>query len=88
MQVNIKNLEKLACLSLTKTQEDKIAKSIEGVIDMINTLPDVSEQNTSTDVLPATKFRPENSGVEFVPHLGVNIDEQGYFLAPKVIKKD
>ena len=88
--VDIKNLEKLACLKLNAEQEEKIKKSITDVMGLISSVEavEVSIADSKVDVPEYNMRKAERfEGKKDELRLG-NMTEDGYFLAPKVIKKD
>lgn len=90
MKVDIGNLEKLACLSLTNEQKEKVSQSIDGVVSMFDSIltQEVNLNQSNNNPNYQTKFRPENASLSFEITKGVNLVDDKYFLAPKVIKKD
>lgn len=88
--IDVEKLERLACLHLTDTQKEKVSVSIDGVVKMfdniLNQKVDSNSQNTNEEY--ETRFRPENTGVQFDVTKGINLVDSEYFVAPKVIKKD
>lgn len=88
--IDVEKLERLACLHLTDTQKEKVSESIDGVVKMFDNIlnQEVNSNNQSTHESYQTRFRPENTGVQFNVTKGLNLVDGEYFVAPKVIKKD
>lgn len=87
--VDIKKLEKLSCLSLSEDAKEKVATSIDGVMNMIQEI-----EKMDMPVLKSNDYRKTDLSVDATEKLysrekevqGVHL-EDSMFLAPKVIKK-
>ena len=84
--MDISKLEALSCLRLDIKNKEEISKSLDEVVQSLQGVISIkvdeqfSEQNKPT-VFREQEFLAPNTS-------GLNITEEGYFLAPKVIKKD
>lgn len=85
MKFNIEQLEKLACLKLDEKQKENIADSIHDIIGMLKSIENENVNNDTLAVDKSTPFREE----KFISPSkeGLNMTAEGYFLAPKTIKK-
>lgn len=89
--VNLKKLEALSCLKLDESKEQSMLQGIEGVVDMLHSIdqitvasiPDNNDNPTqlANDVVDSTYLFNKNEQSQ-----SVNIQD-GLFLAPKVISK-
>lgn len=89
MDVDIKKLEKLSCLALKEEDKSAVQKSLEGVFEMMEELEALQIPSTNPIAVKETIYRTENlqnivSRKESIEGLH---QEEGFFLAPKVIKK-
>lgn len=86
MKFNIEQLEKLACLKLSKEQKQHISSSVEDIIGMLKSVEGESVENIESFKTTKTPFREQSFNSPSKE--GLNITNEGYFLAPKTIKKD
>lgn len=84
--MNINKLEALACLRFDKTKTKELSTSIDEVVTSLQEIIKVEINEQNDNPVNNTVFRNE----KYVPSekQGLNITDDGYFLAPKVIKKD
>lgn len=84
--MDISKLEALACLRLDPTSKEDIAKSLDEVVQSLQGVTKIDVESQPQEKTNPTVFREQ----EFMkPKVsGLNLTEEGYFLAPKVIKKD
>lgn len=85
MSDKLKNLEKLGCLSLTNEQREKIYASIQDTFQLLKSVENIQAEEYQLSSNGTTPFR--NSEFTSPDKNGLNI-EDGYFLAPKTVKKD
>lgn len=89
MDVDIKKLEKLSCLALKEEDKKSVQKSLEGVFEMMKELEALEIPSINPTATEETVYRTEHlqnlvSRKEEIKGLH---QEEGFFLAPKVIKK-
>lgn len=88
--IDLKKLEELSCLHLPEDKEDSMLKSIQGVVDMLNEIEQVNVNSNQENFNNPTNLAEDQVNDNFSfekskPNLSVNIQD-GFFLAPKVIK--
>lgn len=81
--MDITKLEKLSCLHLNEKDIAAMQESLQGVFDMMSSLHDVLE-NPIDETVQTTLFVDKRQNEKF----STTQLEEGFFLAPKVIKKD
>lgn len=86
MKFNIEQLEKLACLKLNNEQKEHISSSVEDIIGMLKSVEEESVENIDSIKPTKTPFREQHFNSPSKE--GLNVTNEGYFLAPKTIKKD
>lgn len=89
--VDIKKLEQLSCLKIQEKDKEKIIQSLTGIFDMMHALDSVEIGNIKEQKKEITHLAEDTLTKEFIfskeeEVQGLHI-EDGYFLAPKVIKK-
>ena len=88
--MDISKLEALACLKLDPLIKDEVASSLNEVVKNLQEVTHIKIENKienqKEDVVAETVFRKQEFSNPEIN--GLNITEDGYFLAPKVIKKD
>lgn len=84
--MDISKLEALACLKLDPLIKDEVASSLNEVVKNLQEVTHINIENQKEDVVAQTVFRKQEFSNPEIN--GLNITEDGYFLAPKVIKKD
>lgn len=89
MDVDIKKLEKLSCLALKEEDKSSVQKSLEGVFDMMKELEALETPSITSTSVEETVYRTENlqNLVNRKEEIEGLHQEEGFFLAPKVIKK-
>lgn len=84
--MDISKLEALSCLRLNPESKEEISKSLDEVVQSLQGVISINVDEQNQDKNKPTVFREQ---VFVAPNTsGLNITEEGYFLAPKVIKKD
>jgi aspartyl/glutamyl-tRNA(Asn/Gln) amidotransferase C subunit len=90
--MDITKLEKLSCLKIEEVNKESLEKSLHGIFDMMKSLEEVVIPKTTQLInyeitsLVEDKINFTNLVDKAQQVSGLNM-EQGYFLAPKVIKK-
>lgn len=85
--MDISKLEALACLRLNENNKNEISKSLDEVVETLQSIINVEVENIpEIENKNQTDFREQ----EYVKPMvyGLNVTDDGLFLAPKVIKKD
>lgn len=84
--MDIEKLEKLSCLKIPDDKKQELAKSLDGVFNMMHAIDTMKSNIQSKDELLKTEFVIAESE-KFNRQSNELPVENGYFLAPKVIKK-
>lgn len=93
--MDLEKLEKLSCLKIDKQHTQSMEKSLQGVIEMMQSVTmlsakDFDEKSVELFAQKSTNFRMEDALGELAskeqPAQSLHVQE-GYFLAPKVVKK-
>lgn len=88
--MDIEKLEKLSCLKIKEEDKSSIQKSLEGVFHMMSELDKIEMPILEKESKVKTIFR-EDMGKEVMIIKEKSVEglhlEDGFFLAPKVIKK-
>ena len=88
--MDIDKLEKLSCLKISPDLRESVTKSLEGVFKMMSSLNSIEVEkpmNIHTKNTDLEKDQFENTAMVSGTVEGLHLTD-GYFLAPKVIKKD
>ena len=86
--MDITKLEKLACLKLDDSIKEELSKSLDEVVNNLQevTKIDISNLNLQPQKVENTVFREEKFQKPLTS--GLNKTDEGFFLAPKVIRKE